>query len=298
MSRVASVERSSRDRSAIAALGAAGVSALVTLGLSGAVADASPVIGKTFACYSKSSGALTLPAKSSKCASGQVKVSWNTLLAAGKGGASGAQGARGAQGSQGVPGSQGPQGLPGGQGPAGAPGAQGAQGARGLQGSQGSQGVVGSQGSQGPQGFVGPRGTEGPQGDHGPGGTAIAWVQSLGTNGTLSAGHLVALIGDVGVSSGDGGTQVVSGTLNVQGAGSVSCHLAFYSRSSSTPQPIGQPVKAKVAAGQVVPLVDFGILGGHHSSGEIRQACKTVSGGAATWSDPTLRHESATTVSP
>jgi collagen type I alpha len=134
---------------AVAAIGA-------SIWAASAVATSS-ASGKINACVNKKTGAVRIAGKSSKCRSGERKLSWN---AAGARGAAGAPGSRGPTGAGGPPGARGPTGM------AGAPGAKGATGARGITGRRGATGPGG--GATGPKGATGAKGATSARGPTGP----------------------------------------------------------------------------------------------------------------------------------
>jgi len=127
-----------------------------------------------------SNGAVCIVSASTRCATGERKISW---------------GASGARGAEGAPGARGPTGAVGPQGPAGkdgAPGAQGPVGPTGGKGPTGARGPTGSKGTTGAQGVAGAKGATGQQGVAGFSGDT--WFAAVAT--TVTSGQCLAFEGD------------------------------------------------------------------------------------------------------
>lgn len=78
-----------------------------------------------YACVARKTGTLKVVAKTTKCAKGEHKISWNNVGPQGSPGPSGSPGSPGASGPSGPPGPSGSPGLQGSPGPSGSPGAPG-----------------------------------------------------------------------------------------------------------------------------------------------------------------------------
>lgn len=124
--------------------------------------------GVITACYS-STGALRLldTARTSRCKTGETRISWNQRSPAGPVGKTGPAGPAGARGPAGA------TGLTGATGPAGPAGAMGSTGPVGPAGPTGLTGSAGPAGPTGLTGATGPTGPAGPAGSGASGGSGI-----------------------------------------------------------------------------------------------------------------------------
>jgi hypothetical protein len=102
-----------------------GVVALVVACGGLAVAAVPGPSGVIRGCYSRSTGALRVLRKATKCKHGERPLSWNQQGPPGADGARGSDGAPGASGADGAPGAPGTPGTPGSPGSPGSPGASG-----------------------------------------------------------------------------------------------------------------------------------------------------------------------------
>lgn len=103
--------------------------AVIVLAFAGSTSATTKASGKIYACVKKTSGAVRVVTATTRCRSGERKLSWNSA------------GARGAAGTPGPPGARGPTGL---RGPQGVQGAKGDRGATGATGPTASQVVTGT----------------------------------------------------------------------------------------------------------------------------------------------------------
>jgi hypothetical protein len=146
-----------------------------------------------YACVTMRFHTLNLTTAGATCPSGQQKISWNVVGAAGPKGPGGARGPRGARGG------------------AGQNGAAGAAGAAGPGGGQGAAGAIGQAGDVGPTGATGALGPVGPAG---PAGTLTStYLYAFNTfNELVTTGHFVIFtnsqVSATGIIPVAGGAQV------------------------------------------------------------------------------------------
>src|SRR3954452_22988702 len=120
-----------RKRSLVVATTAVGLAGCLVTGASAQVTTPPTVAGIIYSCVNKTTGAVQIVSKSTKCPTGTKATNWNGTGPVGPAGPTGATGATGATGPA---------------GPAGPTGAAGAQGEQGIQGETGATGAQGEQG--------------------------------------------------------------------------------------------------------------------------------------------------------